>query len=104
MSKSGNPLTRLIEQQGEPTVQELPSVHVTNGYSFRNILGTRTLVPSPDDVFKTEQLLYFFYGKPSYRPSANQQLEPSDAEYSAAFILKPGSLGKLKVVKRVFPF
>jgi hypothetical protein len=103
MSRLGNALTRFIDNRRAPQLPELPSVHVTDGYTFRKILETKKLVPTPCRVFKTERLLYFFYGKPSYRSSVTKQIKPNDAELSVAFFLKLGSLASLKV-KRVFSF
>ncbi|MBK7636136.1 MAG: hypothetical protein IPJ13_19065 [Saprospiraceae bacterium] len=45
----------------------LPLLHVSDGYSFRNIIKTQKLQLTPCDVFLNESLLYMFYGKPSYR-------------------------------------
>lgn len=50
----------------------LPLTHVTDGYHFRDIRNLGKLSPRDCDVYKGERLLYFFYGRPSYRPHTSK--------------------------------
>jgi hypothetical protein len=98
-----NNLKSFIEGQNQAAaLKELPSVHVTDGYAFREALRSRRLQPTHCGFFNTD-LVYFFYGKPSYRPSKSHQLAAPNAEYTAGFILEPGTLSALSM-RRVFPF
>ena len=51
-------------------VGRLPLFHLTDGHTFRQILGSDTLEPRPCSVYG-EDLLYFFYGRPSYRVNSD---------------------------------
>jgi hypothetical protein len=42
----------------------LPLTHVTDGYSFRDIMQSEALVPSPCAIFGSD-LVYLFYGRPA---------------------------------------
>jgi hypothetical protein len=47
---------------------KLPLTHTTDVYCFRQIREFNQLIPSECPVYKGSNLLYFFYGRPSYRP------------------------------------
>lgn len=82
----------------EPT---LPLVHGSDAFKFMNALEDGELKPQACDVFIGETLLYFFYGRPSYR--ANAEAEPTSlAHYlPVLLILKPDFAG---LIQRIFPF
>ena len=48
----------------------LPLVHATDLFCFRRIRMEARLVPTACEVYGGQKLLYFFYGRPSYRPHA----------------------------------
>ena len=52
-----------------PTLPILPLIHSTGADAFLSLTETKTLSPSLCPVYK-EQLLYFFYGRPAYRPNS----------------------------------
>src|ERR1044071_6887776 len=52
---------------------KLPLVHTTDLYHFRDIRNSAELQPSDCEVYEGEKLLYFFYGRPSYRPHAQRE-------------------------------
>lgn len=68
--------------QGDPTFKELPIFHTMEGKIFTSIIynTSRELAPAYCKNFQID-LLYFFYGRPSYRvktetPTADQGLFP----------------------------
>lgn len=79
----------------------LPLVHGSDAFKFLNALEDGELKPRSCDVFTGESLLYFFYGRPSYR--ANADAEPTSlAHYlPILFILKTDLAG---LIRRIFPF
>lgn len=83
-----------------PAEPAMPLMHTTDLYRFRDILRTKKLQPKECSVFG-EKLLYFFYGRPAYKP--NQSVEnTSQLSYRPiCFVLKPQSLLS---VKRAYPF
>jgi hypothetical protein len=58
-------------KSANPPPGELPLIHNTDLFFFREIRASDQLTPSQCDVYKGENLLYFFYGRPSYRSHAN---------------------------------
>jgi len=47
----------------------LPFFHSCDGFTFREILESGKLCASPCRIFKKENLLYLFYGRPAYKSS-----------------------------------
>ncbi len=54
-----------ISKEAHP---RLPLLHTCDSFEFRDIAEEGRLIPSRCDVFE-ETLLYFFYGRPAYRPA-----------------------------------
>lgn len=82
----------------EPT---LPLVHGSDAFKFLNALEDGELQPQPCDVFTGEALLYFFYGRPSYR--ANADAEPTSlAHYLPILLILKTNLAA--VARRILPF
>jgi hypothetical protein len=54
---------------------------VTDGYSFRDIMGCGALVPSHCPIFDCE-LVYLFYGRPAYRAAAERESNGTDAYWA----------------------
>jgi hypothetical protein len=48
----------------------LPLIHATDLFCFRQVRADGRLEPAECPIYKPEKLLYFFYGRPSYRPHA----------------------------------
>jgi hypothetical protein len=58
---SNNEIFREFIRSHQPAEPMLPAVHITWGSKINNILETNKL------VLNEENLLFLFYGKPSYR-------------------------------------
>ena len=82
-----------------PTENALPLVHTTPAYRFADFIDESHLEPNPCEHFK-ENLIYFFYGRPSYRAAdgASAYLE---FEWPIIFIFDPH---KITQIRRVYPF
>ncbi|SEK00155.1 hypothetical protein SAMN05518849_1256 [Sphingobium sp. AP50] len=61
---------------------------------------SETLDPVPCPVFNKEPLIYFFYGRPAYRASAQIQSNGLDAYAPICIIMKPDAADP----RRIFPF
>lgn len=83
-----------------PTVTTLPLFHSCDIYSLRGILTSKKLVTQRCDVFTTEDLLYCFYGKPSYRSNLHESTNTL-SNFPACFILNTSAL---PVPYKVYPF
>jgi hypothetical protein len=59
------------------------------------------LEPRECDVFKGEPLLYFFYGRPSYRANTNEGATALDHYLPVCLLFKNSSVTP---IKRIFPF
>ncbi len=83
----------------EPT---LPLVHVTDSYTFNEILSFAkpSLNPKECKVYLHQNLLYFFYGRVSYRVNPN---DPLIEEANAPIVLLTNGSAKYST-KRVMPF
>lgn len=79
----------------------LPLIHATDAYSFRKIIETSVLSAAPCRVFKGKEILYCFYGRPSYRPNQNVGSTRLTAFFPVAFILRASALTEIDAV---FPF
>jgi hypothetical protein len=95
-----NRFGKLISQQ-KVAKPPLPLVHSTDVYRFRNALDDGELQPRACTVFVGEPLLYFFYGRPSYRVSSDQDAASLDHYLPVCLLFRSGSITP---IKRVFPF
>jgi hypothetical protein len=79
----------------------LPLVHGSDAFKFLDAIDDKELRPQQCDVFPGESLLYFFYGRPSYR--ANGDAEPTSLSHylPILFILKTNLAA---TARRIFPF
>jgi hypothetical protein len=98
MSKSR--FGKLISRQ-KAAKPPLPLIHSTDVYRFRNALDDGELRPRDCTVFKGEPLLYFFYGRPSYRVNSDQDAASLDHYLPVCLLFRSGSATP---IKRVFPF
>jgi hypothetical protein len=88
-----------LVKNAPPSPVALPLTHVTDGYSFRDIIARGALMPTPCDVFG-ESLLYLFYGRPAYRAAAELESNGSEAYWPVCFVLEPDAVD----AKRIYPF
>jgi hypothetical protein len=89
-----------VEKQS-PSTPLMPLCHTCDAYTFRSIILSKKLEIRECNVFKGEKLLYFFYGRPSYRigrPNGSTSLQ---AYYPVCFVLK---WDQMKDPIRVIPF
>lgn len=84
-----------------PASPVLPLMHTTDGYSFRDIISNDELQPQRCTIFKTEDLIYLFYGRPAYRVGAGVESTSFNMYYPVCFLLDSMYL---KNATRVFPF
>jgi hypothetical protein len=66
---------------------KLPLIHTTDLFCFRQIRNNEKLQPMECDVYKGEKLLYFFYGRPSYRPHGQKQTITAKAFLPVCFVM-----------------
>lgn len=79
--------------------ESLPLVHTTRARHLRKILSQGKIEASECDVFKGENLNYFFVGRPSFKFSLD-----ADAEYWQLPICFVMSFSFKPIAKRLFPF
>jgi len=79
---------------------ELPLVHSTFLFNFRNVVAQNEITATRCPVFN-EDLLYLFYRKPGYRVASSSGARTDLVYCPICFILKSSAL---KSVKRIFPF
>lgn len=78
----------------------LPLVHTCDCHTLREIISSKIIKPALCPVFK-EDLVYFFYGRPSYRVSDKGLAFNTSSVYPACLIIQPE---KVKSITRIFPF
>ena len=83
-----------------PYTPSLPLLHTCDGFHFRSIVDGQELRISPCDVFG-ENLLYLFYGRPSYRTAKDIKASVMPAFFPICIVLKPDSVS---TPKRIVPF
>ena len=74
-------------------------MHTTSAYRSKGILRAGALEPQPCDVFKGENLTYFFYGRPSYKRESKNQISKY-WELPVVFIMNYSSVK----IRRIYPF
>jgi hypothetical protein len=79
----------------------LPLVHTTDVYRFTNVLDDGRLEPRECRVFDKEPLLYFFYGRPSYRANSKEPPTALDHYLPVCLLFRSSAVNP---IKRVFPF
>jgi hypothetical protein len=79
----------------------MPLAHGTSFQHFRDIVRTHELTPTPCSVFKGEDLLYLFYGRPAYRVSTGVTGAVQPRHLPVCFVLQPDAI---TTPKRVYPF
>lgn len=91
---------RLIRTQSV-TTPSLPLIHGTDVYRFVNAMEDGKLRPRPCNVFVGELLLYFFYGRPSYRVNSSEPATSLDHYLPVCLLFKNDTI---RPIKRIFPF
>jgi hypothetical protein len=78
----------------------LPLCHTCESFNFRGIIFEKILNTTPCQKFQGENLLYLFYGKPSYRVN---KTEPSKLNffYPICIVIEPRIQNQ---IKRIYPF
>lgn len=79
----------------------LPLIHGTDVYRFVNAMEDGSLHGRPCNVFIGEPLLYFFYGRPSYRVNSTQAATSLDHYLPVCLLFKCDAVAP---IKRIFPF
>lgn len=92
-------LERFLSKNTIETCTELPVFHSTRAYYAKKILLDQSIKPRRCEVFKGEDLIYLFYGRPSYKM-------PDDQVISKYWQLPTVFIFESDVVnyKRAFPF
>lgn len=93
-------LRKLIAGQGAAQPL-LPYVHTTDAYQLLGALDDGRLTAPPCQVFVGEPLIYFFYGRPSYRVNANEKPTSLNHYLPVCLIFKANNV---LPIKRIFPF
>ncbi|HAS3594620.1 hypothetical protein [Vibrio vulnificus] len=86
--------------EAEPTTASMPLVHVCDSFTFRKIMVSGVIAPSYCKVFEKD-LSYFFYGRPSYRVSSQEQTTNAKSMFPICFILEPSSVS---TISDAYPF
>lgn len=79
---------------------KMPLIHSTSMLNCRGVINDNCINTIDCDVFN-EKLLYFFYGKPSYRVYSKSKSRNDIACYPVSFIMDPAFDIQ---IKRIFPF
>ncbi len=79
----------------------LSVVHTTDLFRLSEIQDDNRLEPAEDKYFKGERLLYFFYGRPSYRVNSQVQNTRVSAFAPICFVFKKNFRCP---TKRIYPF
>ena len=83
------------------TNQLMPLMHCTDFFSFRQIIRSGRLDPTPCKVFNKE-LLYLFYGRPAYKASYGEKKSFTNKAYlPVTFILETE---KIHGIEQIYPF
>ncbi len=93
-------LSAFLARNSVVSSDELPLVHSTKSYNLRLMIDTGDITPQPCDVFKGDDLNYFFVGRPAYKYHSDSGTAES-WELPCCFIFEAASVGN---VKRIFPF
>jgi len=78
----------------------LPLVHTCDGHTLREIISSKKIKPTLCPVFK-EDLVYYFYGRPSYRMNDKGLAFNTSSVYPVCLIIHPE---EVKGIARIFPF
>lgn len=97
----GNRRFGRLLQDAPPTEPRLPLVHTTDAFQFVEMWGEGNLTPQDCPVFTGEQLTYYFYGRPAFRPNAREDATGLEHYFPVCLIFKPETS---VAIRRIFPF
>lgn len=83
---------------GESAEPILPLTHITDAYTFRDIVDNAEIQPNKCKVFNGETLIYTFYGRPAYKIPDADELPPEPVYLPVCLILRPPSGVSIKRV------
>ncbi len=67
-------LSRFLTKNTISGVLEMPVFHSTSAYAAKNIIFDGLIEPKQCNVFKDDELVYLFYGRPSYKTVSESQI------------------------------
>src|ERR1051326_8278933 len=79
----------------------LPLAHTTDTYRLVDALTEGSIKPHDCPIFDGEALTYFFYGRPSFRPNAQENPSGLGHYFPVVLLFRPE---KIPTIKRIFPF
>jgi hypothetical protein len=68
-------LTDFLKRNQITKANPLPLVHTTESYHVKKIVGSSTIKASRCNVFRGENLSYFFVGRAAYKRDVHQEAE-----------------------------
>src|SRR5262249_21430222 len=83
-----------------PALEPMPLVHTTESFRIFQIMKQNKLVAAPCNVFRGEDLCYFFVGRPSYK-FGQDEASPYYWQLPLVFVIRFDSDLNFK---RIFPF
>ncbi|WP_223565113.1 GcrA family cell cycle regulator [Agrobacterium tumefaciens] len=86
--------------KGEVQQASLPLFHTTESVVVRDIAGAMEISTTHCDVYD-EELVYFFYGRPGYRPSTSKLMTNHIEYYPVVLVITPDAV---KSIRRMLPF
>jgi len=92
-------LMRTLEA-AEPCAPTMPLTHCTKSEYFFDMIREGAISKRPCKVFG-EELVYLFYGRPSYRPYAETANTSLDAFRPVALLFRPEAIA---AIRRIHPF
>jgi hypothetical protein len=93
-------LRNLVSATNQPCPR-LPLVHSTDSYVLEDVLSAGAIAPQECNVFTGEALIYFFYGRPAFRPNLDAAPTGLKHYFPVCLLFKPDWTTR---VKRIFPF
>lgn len=97
MSKK-SAITQFLSKNSISPANFLPLVHSAESYILKKSLKDGVLRTSPCNIFKSEDLLYFFVGRPAYKKLALEEAEYWELPSCIVFDFQVSN------AKRAFPF
>jgi hypothetical protein len=91
-------VAEFLNRMSNIAVDSMPMVHTTPAYNLRSIFESQRIRTMACSFFKSEQIAYFFFGRPAYKWETES--EAADWELPVCFVFEYDLSG----VKRVFPF
>lgn len=90
-------LSEFLKRNQISSAQPLPMVHTTESYFLKKIIASGRIEARPCNVFRGENLSYFFVGRAAYKRELNQEAEYWELPSCVVFEYDGSA-------KRIFPF